>query len=447
MSSHAAIRLRTEIPGPKSRALGVERRRWVASGVAEARHGVFFARGDGARLEDVDGNVFLDFAGGIGCMNSGHSARRVIERVREQLQRLQHTCFMIAPYEPYVALCAKLCAIAPGAGLKKAALFNSGAEAVENAIKIARRATGRGAVLAFDPGFHGRTLLALSLTTKSTPYRDGFGPFAPEIYRFPIPDLLRRPEGMSEADCVARGIADFHRFLKSTVNPASLACAIIEPVMGEGGFIVPPAEFLRDVQQTCRAHGIVLIADEVQSGFARTGSLFACAHTGLEPDLVTLAKSLSNGLPLGAVVGRAELLDAVQPGGLGGTFGGNPLACAAALAAIETIEDEALVERAQHIGEVAGARFAAWRDRFAFIGDARGVGAMRAIEIVVDRARMEADKARAERIIDLAAQRGLLLVGAGLYGNVIRTLMPLVITDAELTEGLDVLEACLAEVA
>ena len=446
MSSHAAIRLRTEIPGPKSRALGVERRRWVASGVSEARHGVFFARGDGARLEDVDGNVFLDFAGGIGCMNAGHSARRVVERVREQLQRLQHTCFMIAPYEPYVALCAKLCAIAPGAGAKKAALFNSGAEAVENAIKIARRATGRGAVLAFDPGFHGRTLLALSLTTKSTPYRDGFGPFAPEIYRFPIPDLLRRPQGMSEAECVARGIADFHRFLKSTVNPASLACAIIEPVMGEGGFIVPPAEFLRDVQQTCRAHGIVLVADEVQSGFARTGSLFACAHSGLEPDLVTLAKSLSNGLPLGAVVGRAELLDAVQPGGLGGTFGGNPLACAAALAAIETIEDEALVERAQHIGEVAGARFAAWRDRFACIGDARGVGAMRAIEIVVDRARMEADKARAERIIDLAAQRGLLLVGAGLYGNVIRTLMPLVITDAELTEGLDVLEACLAEV-
>jgi 4-aminobutyrate aminotransferase/(S)-3-amino-2-methylpropionate transaminase len=446
-SSQAAIHLRTEIPGPKSRALGEERRRWVAAGVAEARHGVFFASGDGARLTDVDGNVFLDFAGGIGCMNAGHSARRVLERVQEQLQRLQHTCFMIAPYEPYVELCAKLCAIAPGTGAKKAALFNSGAEAVENAVKIARRATGRGAVLAFDPGFHGRTLLALSLTSKTTPYRDGFGPFAPEVYRFPIPDVLRRPRGMSEDECVARGIDDFHRFLKSTVDPAALACAIIEPVMGEGGFIVPPAAFLRDLQHVCRTHGIVLIADEVQSGFARTGTMFACAHSGLEPDLVTLAKSLSNGLPLGAVVGRAELLDAVQPGGLGGTFGGNPLACAAALAAIATIEADGLAERAAALGAAVATRFAAWRERFACIGDVRGVGAMRAIEIVADRDGMQPDKPRTERIVDLAAQRGLLLVGAGLYGNVIRTLMPLVIRDAELAEGLDVLEACIAEVA
>jgi 4-aminobutyrate aminotransferase / (S)-3-amino-2-methylpropionate transaminase / 5-aminovalerate transaminase len=445
-TSNAVIRLRTEIPGPKSRALGVERRRWVSAGVSEARHGVFFARAHGVRLEDVDGNVFLDFAGGIGCVNAGHSAPRVVERVRAQLELLQHTCFMIAPYEPYVQLAAALCKIAPGTGAKKAALFNSGAEAVENAIKVARRATGRAGVLAFDPGFHGHTLLAMSLTTKTSPYRDGFGPFAPEVYRFPIPDVLRRPHAMSESECVERGIADFHRFLKSTVNPAALACAIIEPVMGEGGFIVPPAAFLQDLQRTCREQGIVLIADEVQSGFGRTGRMFACEHTGLEPDLVTLAKSMSNGLPLGAVVGRAELMDAVQPGGLGGTFGGNPLACVAALGAIETLQADGLIDRARIIGDAVAARFLAWQSRFHFVGDVRGIGAMRAIEIVSDRERMEPDKARTERIVDAAAQRGLLLVTAGLHGNVLRTLMPLAIADAELNEGLDVLEACLAEV-
>ncbi len=435
----------TPVPGPRSQQLLAARRQWVSAGVSEARHGVFFARGQGARLEDVDGNVFLDFAGGIGCMNAGHSAPRVVERARAQMDALQHACFMVAPYEPYVALAAKLCAIAPGVGPKKAALFTSGAEAVENAVKIARRATGRPAVLAFDPGFHGRTLLAMTLTSKTTPYRDGFGPFAPEVYRFPVPDLLRRPRGMSEDECIARGSADLQRFLKSNVNPASIACAIIEPVLGEGGFIVPPAEFLRGLQALCREHGILFVADEVQSGFGRTGAMFACEHLGLEPDLVTLAKSLSNGFPLGAVVGRAEVMDAVQPGGLGGTFGGNPVACAAALGAIETIEQEGLVARAQVIGEVVGARFAAWRDRFAFIGDVRGVGAMRALEIVRDRDSLEPDKARTERVVDGAARRGLLMVTAGLYGNVIRTLMPLGIADDELREGLDVLEACLAE--
>ena len=440
-----AIRIVTPIPGPKSQQLLVARRQWVSSGVSEARHGVFFARGSGARLEDVDGNVFLDFAGGIGCMNAGHSAPRVLERAHAQMDALQHACFMVAPYEPYVALAAKLCAIAPGPGAKKAALFTSGAEAVENAVKIARRATGRPAVLAFDPGFHGRTLLALTLTSKTTPYRDGFGPFAPEVYRFPVPDLLRRPRGMSEDECVARGGADLRRFFKSNVNPTSIACAIIEPVLGEGGFIVPPTTFLRDLQQLCRDHGILFVADEVQSGFGRTGAMFACEHHGLEPDLVTLAKSLSNGFPLGAVVGRADIMDAVQPGGLGGTFGGNPMACAAALGAIETIEQEGLVARAQVIGEAVGARFVAWRDRFAFIGDARGVGAMRALEIVRDRDGLEPDKARTERVVDLAARRGLLMVTAGLYGNVIRTLMPLSIADDELREGLEVLEACLAE--
>jgi len=445
--SREAIAIGTELPGPRSRALLAERRRWVSAGVAEARHGIFFERADGARLVDVDGNQFLDFGGGIGCLNAGHSAPRVMDRALAQLQKLQHACFMVAPYEPYVALARKLCEIVPVPGPSKAALFNSGAEAVENAVKIARRATGRPAVLAFDPGFHGRTLLALTLTSKTTPYRDGFGPFAPEVYRAPIPDTLRRPRGTSVEQCVERGIAELHRFLKSTVSPASIACAVIEPVLGEGGFIVPPREFLLEVARVCKQHGIVLVADEVQTGFGRTGRMFACQLSGLEPDIVCLAKSLSNGFPLSAVVGRAELMDAPQPGGLGGTFGGNPVACAAALGAIETLEHDGLLERAAALGAEVERRFASFADRFPFVGEARGVGAMRALELVRDRETLEPDKQRTERVLDLAAGRGVLLLSAGLGGNVIRTLMPLVMSDAELDEGLCVLEKCLAEVA
>ena len=442
-----AIAIRTELPGPRSRALLAERRRWVPAGVAEARHGVFFERGEGARMIDVDGNVFLDFAGGIGCLNAGHSAPRALERAREQAERLQHSCFMVAPYEPYVALARKLCEIAPIEGETRAALFNSGAEAVENAVKIARRATGRPAVLAFDPGFHGRTLLALTLTSKTTPYRDGFGPFAPEVYRFPIPDLLRRPAGMSATACVERGIADLRRFLASNVNPAAIACAVIEPVMGEGGFIVPTREFLAELGRLCREHGIVLVADEVQTGFGRTGAMFGCQATGLVPDLVCLAKSLANGFPLSAVVGRAALMDATHPGGLGGTFGGNPVACAAALGVIETFERDGLVARAAALGETVRLRFDAFAERFPFVGESRGLGAMRALELVTDRASMAPDKARVDRVLALAMSRGLLLLSAGLHGNVIRTLMPLVTTHAELDEGLAVLESCLAESA
>jgi 4-aminobutyrate aminotransferase/(S)-3-amino-2-methylpropionate transaminase len=442
-----AIAIRTELPGPRSRALGAERRRWVAAGIAEARHGIFFERAEGARLTDVDGNVFLDFAGGIGCLNAGHSPARVVARVREQTARLQHACFMVAPYEPYVALARRLCGILPIAGETRAALFNSGAEAVENAVKIARRATGRAAVLAFDPGFHGRTLLALSLTSKTTPYRDGFGPFAPEVYRVAIPDLLRRPPGMSADACVQRGIEDLRHCFKSTVSPASVACAVIEPVLGEGGFIVPPRPFLAELDRLCREHGIVRIADEVQTGFGRTGAMFASEWSGFEPDLVCLAKSLSNGFPLSAVVGRAALMDSVQPGGLGGTFGGNPVACEAALGAIETLEAEDLPGRALRIGAVIERRFVGFMERFPFVGDARGVGAMRAVELVTDRATLEPDKARTERALAAAAKRGLLLLSAGLHGNVIRTLMPLSITDDELEEGLAVLETCLAESA
>jgi 4-aminobutyrate aminotransferase/(S)-3-amino-2-methylpropionate transaminase len=402
------IRLATEIPGPRSRALREERRRYVSAGVPEPRHGLFFERAQGATMTDVDGNVFIDFSGGIGSVNAGHSAPRVLERARAQMEKLQHACFMVAGYEPYVALCRKLCAIAPVEAPAKAALFNSGAEAVENAVKIARRATGRAAVLAFEPGFHGRTLLALSLTSKHVPYREGFGPFAPEVYRCPI-----------DADTL-------HRFFKSTIAPGALACAIIEPVLGEGGFIVPPREFIADLAATCKAHGVLLIADEIQSGFGRTGRMFACEHFGLRPDLVTLAKSMSNGFPVSAVVGRAAIMDAPQPGGIGGTFGGNPVACEAALGAIETIERDGLCARSEAIGKRMQERLGA-----------RGLGAMRAIDV--------ADKERADRVIDAAARRGVLVLSAGLYGNVIRMLTPLVITDAELDEALDILERALEE--
>jgi 4-aminobutyrate aminotransferase/(S)-3-amino-2-methylpropionate transaminase len=442
-----AICIGTPLPGPRSLALAEERRRFVAAGVAEPRHGIFFERAEGARLIDVDGNVLLDFSGGIGCLNAGHGAPRVIARVREQLDKLQHACFMVAPYEPYVALARKLCSIAPVTGPTKAALFNSGAEAVENAVKIARSATGRPAVLAFEPGFHGRTLLALSLTSKAFPYRSGFGPFAPEVYRLPVPDVLRRPHGTSVDEWVGHGIRELHRCLKSTVDPRSIACAIIEPVMGEGGFIVPPREFLADLASTCKEHGIVLVADEIQTGFGRTGRMFACERVGLEPDLVCLAKSLSNGFPLSAVVGRAAIMDAAQPGGLGGTFGGNPVSCAAALGAIETLEQDGLVDRAEAIGTVVARRFEGMVARYPFIGETRGLGAMRALELVDDRASLKPDQPRTDRILALAATRGLLLLSAGLYGNVIRTLMPLTVTDAELEEGLDVLESCVADTA
>lgn len=413
------IRITTEIPGPKSKALRDERKRFVSAGVADPRHGVFFDRAQGATMTDVDGNVFIDLSGGIGCLNAGHSAPRVLERARAQLEKLQHAAFMVAGYEPYVALCRKLCAIAPIEGPAKAALFNSGAEAVENAVKIARRATGRAAVLAFDPGFHGRTLLALSLTSKHVPYREGFGPFAPEVYRCPL-DL--------EA---------LRRFLKSQITPTSLACAILEPVLGEGGFVVPPRALVTELASVCKANGALFIADEIQSGMGRTGRMFASEHFGLKPDLVTLAKSMSNGFPVSAVVGRAAVMDAPPPGGLGGTFGGNPVACEAALGAIETIEQENLCARAEAIGARVAARFEKFRQKFPFIRDVRGLGAMRAIELDTQE--------RTDRAVDAAAKRGVLALTAGLYGNVLRTLMPLVIADAELDEALDVLERSLEE--
>ncbi len=436
-----AVRLKTAVPGPRSLQLFKERERYVCAGLSVPANRIFVERAEGALLHDVDGNIFIDFAGGIGCLNSGHSARRVVEAVSKQAQKLQHTCFMAVMYEPYVDLAKKLSQITPGNHAKKTALFNSGAEAVENAVKIARKYTGRSAVVAFEHAFHGRTLLALSLTSKVTPYKDGFGPFAPEVYKFPIPYTYRRPEHLSEEEYIRHTVGEIHLFFKTTVSPRNVAAVILEPVLGEGGFIVPPKHFVQELAKICAEEKIVFIADEIQSGFARTGRMFASEHFGVVPDLITMAKSLSNGFPLSAVTGRAEIMDSVQPGGLGGTFGGNPVCCAAALAAIETIEQERLCERAVEIGQILMERFRFLQARSPIVGEVRGLGAMCAMEVVKDKKSKEPDKEKTEEIIRRVAQNGLILLSAGVLGNIIRILVPLVIPEEQLREGLDILES------
>jgi 4-aminobutyrate aminotransferase/(S)-3-amino-2-methylpropionate transaminase len=432
-----AIVLKTEIPGPKSRAILERRRQCVAAGVAVGKTAICALEAQGALVTDVDGNCFIDLTGGLGCMNAGHSAPRVLEAAADQLYRLQHTCFQVTMYEPYIELAERLSQIVPGPGPKKACFFNSGAEAVENAIKIARRFSGRQAVVCFEHAFHGRTLLTMSLTSKVKPYKDGFGPFAPEVYHARFPYTFYRPSGLSEEQYIEEAITDFHRFLKAVVTPDRIAAIILEPVMGEGGFIICPPRFATDVQWVCAEHGIVLIADEIQTGFARTGRMFACEHFDLKPDLVTLAKSLSNGFPLSAVVGRSDIMDSVPAGGLGGTFGGNPIACAAALAVIETVTRDRLCERSEKIGLRVKESLAALARQSSCIGEVRGLGAMVAWEVVKNG--RQPDRQTAERIAVQCGRKGVLVLTAGLEGNVLRMLMPLCITDEQLDEALKVL--------
>jgi 4-aminobutyrate aminotransferase/(S)-3-amino-2-methylpropionate transaminase len=387
----------------------------------------------------VDGNTFIDFAGGIGTLNVGHANPRVVAAASGQLSRLTHTCFSVAPYEGYIALAERLNRITPGGFAKKTMLANSGAEAVENAVKIARSATGREAVVAFDHAFHGRTLLTMSMTSKVRPYKFGFGPFAPEVYRLPYPYTYRTPYEDAEA-----WEAAVEEFFHTQVAAEKVACVVLELVLGEGGFIVAPREAVLFLARFCREHGILLVIDEVQTGFGRTGRMFACEHYGIEPDILTMAKSLAGGLPLSAVTGRAQVMDAAPVGGLGGTYAGNPVSCAAALAALDVLETERLPERAAEIGRRVEERFRGFFDRFPFIGEARGLGAMRALELVKDRAGKAPDKERTGRIVQKAYENGLIVLTAGTHGNVIRTLMPLVITDEQLQEGLEVLEHALA---
>ena len=432
------IKIKTAIPGPKSIELLERRKQAVTSSVSISRNQIFVQSAKGALITDVDGNTFIDFAGGIGCMNIGHSDPRVIAAVKKQVEQYQHLCFQVNMYEPYVALCEKLVAIAPGRFPKKAALFNSGAEAIENTVKIARRFTGRQAIVCFENAFHGRTLLTLSLTSKVKPYKDGFGPFAPEIYQTSFPYLYRRPEGLSEEAYVKECISQFHRFLKSTVAADRIAAIILEPELGEGGFMAMPAKFIADVVEVCQKHGIVLITDEIQAGFGRTGKMFSCEHFGLEPGLIAMAKSMSGGFPLSAVVGKAEIMDAVPAGGIGTTFGGNPVACAAALAALEVIEQDHLCDRANKIGAIIKDRMTRLQREVKCIGDVRGLGAMIGIELVKNG--KEPDKEATEKAALQCAKQGVLFVTAGVEGNIIRSLMPLCISDEQLNEALDVME-------
>jgi 4-aminobutyrate aminotransferase/(S)-3-amino-2-methylpropionate transaminase len=419
------IELRTDIPGPRSAEILARKERVVAEPLSIYLP-LVIAEGRGATLTDVDGNTFIDFAGGVGCMNVGHSHPRVVEAIREQAERFTHTDFTVIPYENYVGLAERLLELVPISGEKRAAFFNSGAEAIENSIKFARAYTKRPAVIAFEGAFHGRTLLALSLTSKTHPYKAGLGPFAPETYRLPFDDL----EALQYA-------------FKTRVAAEDVAAIVIEPVQGEAGFVVPTTEFVHGLRRICDEHGIVLVADEVQTGFGRTGRTFAIEHFGIEPDLVTVAKSIAAGVPLSGVLGRVEIMDAPGDSAIGGTYVGNPVAIAAAHAVLDVIDEERLNERAEAIGETIRARMESWRDRFEEVAEVRGLGAMLAMGLQRD-GKPAAELATA--VAEGAARKGLLLLKAGIYGDCIRVLLPLVIEDAELAEALDVWEDALTEV-
>ena len=440
MAVTRAIDLRTEVPGPRSREITDRKERVVADPLGLYLP-IVIAEGRGATVIDVDGNSFVDFTGGVGCLNVGHAHPRVVAAVQEQAARFFHTDFTIVPYEIYVEYAERLTAIAPFAGPCKAAFFNAGTEAVENAVKFARGYTRRPAVIAFEGAFHGRTLLSLTLTSKTHPYKAGLGPFAPEVYRVPFPDEYRGITARDALDALERA-------LSTQVAAETVAAIVVEPILGEGGFTVAPTEFMEGLRAICDREGILLVVDEVQTGFGRTGRMFAIEHTGIEPDLMTLAKSIAAGIPLSAVVGKAEIMDSLWNNAVGGTYVGNPIALAAAVAVLDVFEEERLVERAQRIGETIRARMLAWQTRFAAIGDVRGVGAMLAVEYVEDRETKEPAPGIASRVAEEAALRGLLLMTAGINSNCNRVLCPLVISDAELEAALaaweEALEAVLA---
>ena len=435
MAVTRSIELRTEIPGPRSREI-LERKERVVAEPLSIYLPVVIEEAHGATLTDVDGNTFIDFTGGVGCLNVGHSHPQVVAAAQEQLARFSHTDFTILPYELYVTLAERLCELAPVRKPAKAGFFNAGAEAVENAIKFSRAYTKRPAVIGFEGGFHGRTLLAVSLTSKTHPYKAGLGPFAPEVYRVPFPNAYRGPS----AD---EAFAALERALITQVAAETVAAIVVEPVQGEGGFIVAPPEFLQGVRELCDEHGIVFVADEVQTGFGRTGRMWGIEHSGVEPDLVTLAKSIAMGLPLSAVIGKAEIMDAPGDSAIGGTYVGNPVAQAAAVAVLDVFEEEDLTARAAAIGDTIRSRMLAWQERWAAIGDVRGLGAMMAIELVEDRETKAPAPDLASALVEAAAERGLLLLKCGIYGNCIRVLTPLVISDAELDEALGAWEQAL----
>ncbi|WP_410984657.1 4-aminobutyrate--2-oxoglutarate transaminase [Bacillus cereus] len=401
----------------------------------------------GAIITDVDGNELIDFAGGIGMQNVGHCHPKVVQAIQSQVASSIHSCFHVAPYESYIELAERMNELTPGDFKKKTMFANSGAEAVENAIKIARKATGRSAVVSFERAYHGRTLMTMSLTSKVKPYKHGFGPFASDVYKLPYPYYYRAENGLTQEEVDGQILAYFERFMLEEVASDNIAAIILEPLQGEGGFIVPSTMFIQGVRNLCDKYGIIMIADEIQTGFARTGSLFAMNHFGVAPDLMTFSKSIAAGMPLSAVTGRAELMDAPGPGQLGGTFSGSPVACAAALAVLDVIEEEQLVERARVIGSHMMEVFNSWKEKYECIGDVRGLGAMVAIELVKDRNTKEPATEEVKAIMQETHSKGVITISAGIYGNVLRFLPPLVITDEQLEEGLHILETAIAKLS
>jgi len=444
------IHLQTEIPGPASRSLLERRSRAVPRGVPAVTP-IAVVHAEGAVVTDADGNRLIDFGGGIGVVNTGHRHPSVIEAVRSQLERYTHPCFPVSTYEPYVELAERLNRITPGDHAKRTFLVNSGAEAVENAVKIARHFSGRPAVVCFEHGFHGRTNLAMALTSKVSPYKKGFGPFAPEVYRIPFPYCYRCSHGEAgngqARKCCLADRAGLAQMFAAVVDPGSVAAIIMELQLGEGGFVPAPREYVSELAAFARDHGTLFIADEIQTGFGRTGKLFACEHYGLVPDLIVTAKSLAGGLPLAAITGRAEIMEAPQVGGLGGTYGGNPLACVAALAVLDVMDAEHISARATRMGERIRARFCQWATRYECIGDVRGLGSMLGLELVKNRRSKEPANDLTQALLTAALQRGVILLSAGTYGNVVRLLAPLTTPDEILDEGLDVMEQSLSAVA
>jgi 4-aminobutyrate aminotransferase/(S)-3-amino-2-methylpropionate transaminase len=425
-------------------SLLAERNKYIPQGPFNV-HPIFAEKAKGAIITDVEGKEYIDFAGGIGVNNVGHCNEEVLEVIKDQIQKYIHTCFHVVMYEPYVELAKRLNKITPGDFPKKTMFVNSGAEAVENAIKIARHATGRTGTIAFEDAFHGRTLLALSLTSKMKPYKFGFAPYAPEIYRVPYAYCYRCAFGLEYPSCEIRCAYFLRDFFQTHISGEQVAALIVEPVLGEGGFVVPPKEYFKILYGICQENGIVFIADEVQTGFGRTAKMFAIEHYEVEPDIIVMAKSMAGGLPLSAITGRAELMDHPQVGGLGGTFGGNPVACRAALAVLDQFEKKDLLSRAEQIGKRVLERFKGFQEHYPIVGDVRGLGAMVGMELVRDRNTKEPATALTKQLVNLCREKGLLMISAGTHSNIIRPLMPLVITDEELEKGLSIIAESLSE--
>jgi 4-aminobutyrate aminotransferase/(S)-3-amino-2-methylpropionate transaminase len=441
----ATIQLKTAIPGPKSKALSGRRSAAVPRGLSHATP-IYAAKAEGAVIEDVDGNRYIDFAGGIGCLNTGHRAPGVVAAIERQLDKFLHVCVQVTPYENYIRLAERMNQLTPGKFPKKTLFVNSGAEAIENAVKIARAATGKPGIIAFEDAFHGRTMMALSLTSKTHPYKAGFHPFPSEVYRIPYAYCYRCSYSLKYPSCDLYCARHLEDTFKRMVAQEGVAAVIAEPVLGEGGFVTPPQDYFRTLIEICRKHGVLFIADEVQTGFGRTGALFASERYGIEPDILVTAKSIGGGLPLAAITGRAEIMDAPGPGGLGGTFAGNPAACEAALAVLDMFEQQDLNARANELGEHFQKRAREWQKRWPMIGEVRGLGAMQALELVQSRDKREPAAEETKQITQYCYEHGVITISAGTYGNVIRLLMPLVITESQMDEGLDVLEGGLRAV-